>query len=546
MNDLSKNTLQMKTHSHICENGNSQLSKEILTVLIKTGILEFCLCPGARNAPLIYPLVHCPKVSLYHWPEERSAAFFALGRIKATHHAIAVITTSGTAVAELFPAVMEAYYTGLPLVLITADRPKRFRGTGAPQSCEQAHLFGHYAFSQDLTSGDVCDISSWNRAMPLHLNLCFEEPCDLESSSIRCDAIGEIEPFQISIPFTPDHRFPLFLKKIHYPLVIVGHLPSTLREEAIRFLLHLKAPIYAEGVSGIREEPQLQHLVIKQTKNLWKNAHKYGYPIDSVLRLGGIPTARIWRDLEHKQGEIEVCSISEQPFSGLSFVDVIHTSLKPFLNWAISLKNPSFPSFEEWKQHNERIHQQLITLYQKYPKAEESLIHRLSCIIPQNAKVYLGNSLPIREWDASATYENKKFQLNCNRGLNGIDGQLSTFLGWSSPETSNFALLGDLTFLYDLIAPWILNQLKDTLVNLIVINNGGGKIFKQMFSHSAFQNKHHLNFEPQAHFWGLEYHKLQCIPETFPGIHNKHSRLIELIPSEEETDQFLAEKQFLL
>ncbi len=115
----------------------AQLVKQLLEEVIAQGVQELCLCPGARNAPLIYPLVHSSQVRIYYWPEERSAAFFALGRIKATGCPVAVVTTSGTAAAELLPATMEAFYTGLPLILITADRPRRFRGTGAPQSAEQ-------------------------------------------------------------------------------------------------------------------------------------------------------------------------------------------------------------------------------------------------------------------------------------------------------------------------------------------------------------------------------------------------------------------------
>ena len=104
---------------------------------------------------------------MYDFVDERSAAFFALGRIKRDGHPVAVITTSGTAAAELLPATVEAYYSGAPLVLITADRPARFRGTAAPQSIEQLGLFGVYAET---------DFERWNRRAPLHINVEFDEP----------------------------------------------------------------------------------------------------------------------------------------------------------------------------------------------------------------------------------------------------------------------------------------------------------------------------------------------------------------------------------
>src|SRR5262249_9638323 len=116
---------------------------------------EWCACAGARNSPLFLELLERGDLHTFRFFEERSAAFFALGRIQATGRPVAVLTTSGTAAAELFPAVIEAHYTGAPLVAVTADRPRRYRGTGAPQSIEQVDLYGGYAAaSWDLAAGE--------------------------------------------------------------------------------------------------------------------------------------------------------------------------------------------------------------------------------------------------------------------------------------------------------------------------------------------------------------------------------------------------------
>ena len=141
---------------------NIALAREILERVRGLGVVDFCVCGGSRNAPLIAAL----KTG-YTFVDERSAAFFALGRAKRDARRVAVITTSGTAAAELLPAAVEAYYSGVPLILITADRPARFRGTGAPQSIEQLGIFGVYAAS---------DIDRWNRRTPLHINVEFDEP----------------------------------------------------------------------------------------------------------------------------------------------------------------------------------------------------------------------------------------------------------------------------------------------------------------------------------------------------------------------------------
>lgn len=517
---------------------NIQLAQQVLEEAVSQGINEFCLCPGARNAPFVYPLVHSSQVRIYYWPEERSAAFFALGRIKATGRPVAVVTTSGTAAAELLPAAMEAHYTGLPLVLITADRPRRFRGTGAPQSAEQVGLFGCYAHEmQDLVEGEECSLKQWTRQGPIHLNVCFEEPKDSDCQTIRLDHCQEIDRWQPPIGTGNDERYLTFLQQARFPLVVVGALPPSQHENAIRFLLHLKAPVYVEGISGIREDPRLAPLRITRIERIWSFASQCGYPIDGILRLGGVPTARLWRDLEYKAGQVPVCSISEHPFSGLSCADVIHTSLSAFFHWAETIKPPYLYPYSKWQEADHSAQLALQALFQEEPQAEPSLIHMLSLKIPESSKVYLGNSLPIREWDQAATYQPRRFQMACNRGVNGIDGQMATFLGYSSAEQDNWSILGDLTALYDLVAPWIMPQLPGMAANVVIINNGGSGIFARMFAHPAFQNNHHLDFEPLARFWGWRYEKWESIPSTISPSHG--GRLIELMPNGQATERFL-------
>ena len=158
-------------------------ARRVIELARSFGAQDFCVCGGSRNAPLIaalavgrWPLADAdgdgspansqpPTVNSF--VDERSAAFFALGRAKLTGRPVAVITTSGTAVAQMLPAAIEAHYSGVPLILITADRPARYRGTGAPQAIEQEALFGVYASR---------DPASWTRIGPLHINIEFDEP----------------------------------------------------------------------------------------------------------------------------------------------------------------------------------------------------------------------------------------------------------------------------------------------------------------------------------------------------------------------------------
>lgn len=143
---------------------NIERARRLVEQIRGLGASDFCACAGSRNSPLLAVL---GLTGVFSFVDERSAAFFALGRIKQSGSPVAVVTTSGTAVAELLPAVVEAHYSALPLLLITADRPARYRGSGAPQAIEQIGIFGSYA----ATSPD-----GWNRARPLHINIEFDEP----------------------------------------------------------------------------------------------------------------------------------------------------------------------------------------------------------------------------------------------------------------------------------------------------------------------------------------------------------------------------------
>lgn len=157
---------------------NRLLSEQVLSALRDAGVQEICICPGKRNSPLIAFLLDHPTLfQVYYFFEERCAAFFALGRIKNSGRPVAVMTTSGTAVGELLPATMEAHYSGASLVLLTADRPKNYRGTGAPQAAEQVGIFGVYvSTTYDLDVPFDHPFSLGSLKSSVHINVCFDEP----------------------------------------------------------------------------------------------------------------------------------------------------------------------------------------------------------------------------------------------------------------------------------------------------------------------------------------------------------------------------------
>ena len=146
---------------------NVHRASRLIDEVRAAGVTDVCVCAGSRNSPLLVVLGAREDLRLYSFVDERAAAFFAIGRAKVLDAPVAIVTTSGTAAAELLPAAIEAYYSAVPLILITADRPARFRGTGAPQSIEQEGIFGVYAETS---------LERWTRKRALHINIEFDEP----------------------------------------------------------------------------------------------------------------------------------------------------------------------------------------------------------------------------------------------------------------------------------------------------------------------------------------------------------------------------------
>lgn len=515
---------------------NEEITYQVLQACIARGTREFVVCAGSRNSSFVEVLRLQERLTTYYWPEERSAAFFALGRSKLTRQPVAIVTTSGTAAAELLPATMEAFYTGIPLILITADRPQIFRGSGAPQSAEQVGLFGHYVqFCLDINPRTPCHLEKWHKKKPIHLNVCLEEPQKQPKFTSKELWFKEKEIDEESFDDKAQVMLNQFFKQVKNPLIIVSTLRIEVCERVAKFLLALEIPVMLEGVSGLREDPRLQQMSIHRTDKILETAEEAGYPIDGVLRIGGVPTHRIWRDLEYLENKIKVCTLSEQPFSGLSWTRcVAEVPLDSFLKTYIPVKRFGLQGAEKWLKQENIFKEKLLELFDEERDAEPSLMHFLSKIIPLDAHVYLGNSLPIRHWDMAALRENKQWLINANRGVNGIDGQISTFLGLCRPKIDNWGIFGDLTALYDMAGFWILPQLQDFSVKVVIVNNGGGKIFERMYPYREMLNEHHLSFRPLAEMWNLNYVCLNHLDN--PNFNAR--QMIEIVPDEEATNRF--------
>jgi 2-succinyl-5-enolpyruvyl-6-hydroxy-3-cyclohexene-1-carboxylate synthase len=507
---------------------NSEKTLKILSWFKSLGVEDICICPGGRNAPFVQILSELQDFHVTSAFDERAAGFFTFGKAYSQQKPAVVITTSGTAVAELLPSVVEAFYSSAPLIVVTADRPKKLRGTGSPQVINQFNIFGSYVEKcVDLESGDDWINPEWTQTQPIHLNICFDEPLMEPLTECQLENI-QFPQFASSIPQIEAQPLKAALGNMlanpGMPLLIVGPLHPNEVNTVRFFCQSWPGIIYFEAASGLREAqfPQALKGGERNISQLFKNGKLSG-----VLRLGGVPTVKLWRELENSS--LPVVSVSRRPFAGHSEGIFLHGALA--VGTTLREEFQSEDVVSQFVQEDHKCYEQIERLCAKYPKSEPALVRHLSLEIPSQDQVYIGNSLPIREWDTFASYRNQR-HLWVNRGANGIDGQIASAIGMASKNKELSIVVGDLTALYDTSGPWFKNEVK--ALRLFVINNKGGRIFERLFNHSAFYNTHDVDFSAWANMWNMSYEKI-TVPEKI-AIHQYG--IYEVVTDVQQTELF--------
>jgi 2-succinyl-5-enolpyruvyl-6-hydroxy-3-cyclohexene-1-carboxylate synthase len=243
---------------------------------------------------------------------------------------------------------------------------------------------------------------------------------------------------------------------------------------------------------------------------------------------------RFWRDLETRLPDVPACAVSRAPFPGLPRARVVRGDPGTVLRTVTVGRVTQGPG-DDWLARDRTRAGRLRALLAAESRSEPGMVALLSGLVPAGALVYLGNSLPVREWDLAAAREPRGWQVVASRGANGIDGQLSTFLGFCQPGREHWAVVGDLTALYDLAAPWMLRGLESGPVRIVIVNNGGGQIFARLSPHAVLRNEHQLDFADWARMWDLPYHRWNEVPAAAPA---EPRCVIELVPDPGATRRF--------
>ncbi len=440
---------------------SSELARAVVEALLAGGVRHVVLAPGSRNAPLSFALHDAAAtgaLTLHTRVDERTAAFLALGLAKSSRTPAAVVTTSGTAVANLHPAVLEAAHAGVRLVVLTADRPARLRHTLANQTTDQVGIFGDAVACHDIATADGIPESV---DAPVHWNVQLDDP------------LVAVEREPISVPEAPEaqERLPRDVGTLALgprTVVVAGDDSGP----SIRVLAERASwPLLAEPSSGSRNG----HSVIRAYRLL------LGTPLaDRIERLvvAGHPT--LSRPVQRllARPDVEVVSVRARgrwparPHS----VTVEHDE--------VQVESPDDPAwFEEWRAADTELSRRLDDLVAAEPDLTPyDVAAAVNAALPAEGLLHVGASNPIRDLDLMAkpyTVGERRLVI-ANRGLAGIDGTVSTAIGAAlgRPHTTRaIAYVGDVTVLHDLTGLVIGPGEARPDLTIVVANDNGGSIF---------------------------------------------------------------------
>ena len=445
-------------------NQATQLARVIIRQILEAGITDAVISPGSRNAPLSLALVAAQKrglIKLHIRIDERTAAFYALGLAKASNRPVPVICTSGTAVANYHPAVLEASHSNIPLFVITADRPAELRRTGANQTTEQARIFGKAVRYFSEVSGSAYPLELPLNALqtgPVHINVQFEEPL------LGDDNDSWLDDLKINLPKIFDRKKPGTLaSKSTRGLLVLGHDRGGLEVSAVnKFIEDLGWPVICEDPLTFAKSNAHASLFLTST------AIAKDLTPDTVIVIGRTTLSRSVNTL------IKSARSSFVIDPRIATVDSDRLADKRFTDLPELYVSPADPEWiAKWQKYSERT----AKVVKDISNWSEPLIAReIAANLPNETALFIASSRPIRDLEAFAATRTGVITY-ANRGLAGIDGNVSTATGIASHHGSAIAILGDLAFLHDLTG-----LIHSDRVNLkiFVVNNDGGGIFSTL------------------------------------------------------------------
>jgi len=545
-------------------NRNFAFAAALIEELQRAGVRHACVCPGSRSAPLAVAIARASGLRAWTHLDERAAGFFALGLAKAERCPVALVCTSGTAAANFLPAVVEAHYARVPLLVLTADRPHELRDFGAPQTIDQVGLYGsHVQWFADAAIPEPGEASlRYARALacravaeascvtpgPVHLNLPFREPLDPRVVA------GDAVPLESALaargrsprPYTrvqPANAVPSAEEVSELADVARTHArgviacgPLDLDAGAVDALVQLGVatgwPILAEPTAQLRSGAHTTRgtLLAHADLLLRDAAFAAAQAPDVVLRVGPMPTSRAFRQwIERHPPEhlvvVDPGSKWEDPSHQASWLlradpELLAEHVARQLGSSLAARSEA-GWIGAWRTA-ERIAQRVLAdeLSTATGLGVAALVQALATALPDGALLYVASSMAVRDVDLHWPLGPRRLRVLCNRGANGIDGLVSSALGAAAAHPGPCVLLtGDLAFLHD-VGGLLAAHRHRLGLTIVVVNDDGGGIFSLLpiaaFGEAAgfeafFRTPHGLDLASVARGFGAHATRVATI-----------------------------------
>ncbi|MEB3232013.1 MAG: 2-succinyl-5-enolpyruvyl-6-hydroxy-3-cyclohexene-1-carboxylic-acid synthase [Leptolyngbyaceae bacterium] len=525
----------------------------IVEELVRNQVTYFVVSPGSRSTPLVVAIARHLQAQSIICLDERAAGFHALGYARATGHPAVLVCSSGTAAANYYPAVIEAAVDGVPLLILSGDRPPELLQNGANQTIQQPNLYGNYVRWQvDLP----CPTDQISPAMvlttvdqavyrcrncppgPVPINCHFREPLAPIPHPIPLDYSQTLQRWQmattpysqygtaIPLPQPSDIRHLAdLLNQTGQGLILVGQLANTAAQEKVVALAqHLHWPLLPDVQSGLRFQEGIP-TAIPYFDQLWLMEACQSWEIETVVQVGGRLVSKRLQEWLAAHPPRHHIVISEGP----ERLDPDHTvslrlqaAIAPLLN--ALLRQIQSRSVEPWVTQLMTASQQIDSVIDwvliQTTMAEPAVVRSVSRLLPVDHGLYVANSMPIRDLDRYGSADGAVKAVGCDRGTSGIEGAIAAAAGFAVGRQSPVTLLvGDLSLLHDLNSLALLKTLEQPVI-VVVLNNGGGGIFsflpiaefEDVFE-PYFGTPHCWTFGDAARMFGLGYHQPRTLAE---------------------------------
>jgi len=496
------------------------LAQSILQVFAAKGVTQIVLSPGSRNAPLTIGFASNPEFTCYSIADERCAAFFGLGIAQQTQQIVAVVCTSGSALLNYYPAFAEAFYSEIPLIVVSADRPLNKIDIGDGQTIRQANVFAnHSGYNANLTQEHspendrkICEAldTAIHKKCPVHINVPFEEPLYDTVSAYTIEtqlsklAIESVES-DTDLPALYEHW-----QKSTKKLIVIGtHPPHAISPQVIEYWANDPSVlVFCESTSNVHHPSFISS--IDSLITAFKSSDFKEFRPEILVTLGGmIVSKRVKVFLRNYPAQAHWHVDPLRAYDTFGCLTE-HITLQPtaFFTPLLNLHTPS-----NYKQSANAIQQYRTAKQQEFmqslPFCDLKAFDHILPNIPDGWQLQLSNSSAIRY--AQLVANNPNVSVFCNRGTSGIDGSTSTAIGAAvGSKLPTLLITGDIGFFYDSNALW--NAYIPKNFKIILLNNGGGGIFRilpghqenELF-HTYFETAHCYTAQHLAAMFGFEY-----------------------------------------